>query len=264
MKTTNLFLILILIVLLIGGLIYYLFLIPTGKEKVLDPKLREILDRGKILVGTEAAYFPMEYLDERGNFMGFDIDLAKEIAQDLGVEVEFKNIPWAEILDSVKEGKVDMIISAITITPERAEVLSFSDPYFNAGQVVVVQKDSLIEEVKDLQGKILGVQEGTTSEAEAKRLTDPSLVKSYANYDLAKEALFQGEIEAIIIDYPAGVGMVAKEEKLKIAGEPFTQEFYGVAVQKGQDVLLSKINQTIRRLKQTGELKILEEKWLAQ
>jgi polar amino acid transport system substrate-binding protein len=264
MKKINLFFISILIVLLMGGFIYYGFLIPVGKEKAPDPKMREIITRGKILVGTEAAYPPMEFLDEAGNFLGFDIDLAKEIAFDLGVGVEFKNIPWAEIFDSVIEGKVDMIISAITITPERMEFLSFSDPYFNTGQVIVGQKDSLIKGIEDLQGKALGVQEGTTSEEEAKKYTGPFLVKSYANYTLAKEALFQGEIEAIIIDYPAGLGMVAEDENLKIIGEPFTQEFYGVAVQKGQEVLLTKINQTIRRLKQTRELKVLEEKWLTR
>lgn len=263
MKTINLFFISILIV-LIGGFIYYRFLIPAGKEKVLDPKMREIMTRGKILVGTEAVYEPMEYLDEAGNFIGFDIDLAKEIAKDLGVEAEFKNIPWAEIFDSVMEERVDMIISAITITPERLEVLSFSDPYFNAGQVIVVQKDSPIKGREDLQGKILGVQEGTTSEEEAKKLTDPSLVKSYTDYGQVKEALSRAEIEAIIIDYPAGVGMVARDRNLKIVEEPFTQEFYGVAVQRGQEVLLSKINQTIRRLKQTGELRALEEKWLTK
>lgn len=261
MKKINLFFILILLFLLIGGFVYYRFLIRPSQRKILDPKIREIISRGKILVGTEATYPPMEYLDESGNFVGFDIDLAREIARDLGVGVEFVNIPWAELFDSVIEGKVDMAISAITITPERMEMLSFSDSYFNAGQTIIVKKDSLIKGLTDLQGKVLGVQEERTSEEEAKKHTDPSLVKSFPNYNLAREALGRGEIEAIIIDYPAGLAMVAKEEDLKIVGTPFTQEFYGVAVQKGQDVLLVKINQTIKKLKQTGALKALEDKW---
>ncbi len=254
----------ILIVVLVGGFVYYWFLSSLGKKEVVDPKIKEIISRGKILVGTEAAYPPMEYFDETGNFVGFDIDLAKEIASDLGVGVDFKNLPWVEIFDSVMKGEVDMIISAIAITPERLEALSFSDPYLNVGQVIVTKKDLVIQGVEDLQGKIIGVQKGTISEEEAKKRTDLSLVKSYANYSLVKEALFRGEIEVILIDYPAGIKMVAQDEELKIVGEPFTQEFYSVAVQKGQEVLLARINQTIRRLKQTGKLRALEEKWLSE
>ncbi len=249
---------------LIVGLVYYKFFLPPKKEKVTDPKIKEILNRGKILVGTEASYPPMEYLDEAGNFLGFDIDLAKEIAADLGVEVEFVNIPWEKLFDALAEGKVDLAISAITITPERMEILSFSVPYLNVGQVIVAKNDTQIKGIADLQGKVLGVQRETTSEEEAKKYTDPSLVKSFPNYDLAKEALERGEIEAIIIDYPAGLAMVAKDKNLKIVGKPFTQEFYGVALQKGQEVLLEKVNQTIKRLQQSGTLRALEEKWFSK
>lgn len=219
----------------------------------------------RLIVGTDATYPPMEYFDGEGNFAGMDIDIAKEIALDLGAEIEFRNLAWEGIFDTLQDGKVDMLISSITITPERAQTMDFSDPYFNAGQVVVATADKVqvIKGVEDLSGKKVGVQGGTTSEVEAKKYTDPSLVKTFANYDLARSALLNKVIDAIIIDYPAAVGMVGEEATLKLIGEPFTQEFYGVAVKKGEEQLLGEINKTIRRLKEEGKLRELEQKWLS-
>ena len=265
MAKRNIVLAIIAILILAGsGVFLYNRLSP---EEIEDPLLRKIKERGEIVVGTDATYAPMESIDEQGNFLGMDIDIAKQIAADFGVEVKFVNIIWEEIFDAVREGEVDVIISSITITPERAETMSFSDPYFNAGQVIVIrtEKKEIIKGTEDFWGHSLGVQIETTSEVEAKKYaSDPSLVRSYENYDLAKEDLMKGEIDVIIIDYPAAVGMVAGEEGLQIVGEPFTQEFYGAAVQKDQKALLSQINKTIRRLKQEGELNRLEEKWLGQ
>ncbi len=235
------------------------------KEKgIEDPTLKKIKIREKIIIGTDATYPPMESLDENGHFVGIDIDIAKEIASDLGVQPDFRNISWEEIFNTLRAGEVDLIISSITITGERAQTMDFSDPYFNAGQVVVTTADKteIIKGLENLAGKKVAVQTETTSEVEAKKYTDPSLVLTFDNYDLAKQALLAGNVDAIIIDYPAGIGMVAREDNLKIIGEPFTQEFYGVAVKKGEQRLLEEINKTIRRLKRTGELKRIEEKWL--
>ena len=264
MTKRNIILATITILIFIGaGIILYDRSFP---EEIEDPLLRKIKEQGEIIVGTDATYPPMESIDEEGNFFGMDIDIAKEIASDLGVKAKFKNIIWEEVFAAVKQGEVDMIISSITITPERAKTMSFSDPYFNAGQVIVIRTDKkeIIKGVEDLVGHALGVQTETTSEKEAKKYTAPALVKSYENYDLAKEDLLGGEIDAIIIDYPAAVGMVVREKDLQIVGTPFTQEFYGIATQKNQKALLSQINRTIRRLKREEELKVLEEKWLSQ
>lgn len=250
----------------LGFILYSQFFSGNGNGQELG-RLGEIKKRGEIIIGTDATYPPMESLDEQGNFLGMDVDIAKEIASDLGVEAKFKNIIWEEIFDAAKKGETDMIISSITITKERTEILAFSDPYFNAGQVIVVMKDKegVINGPKDLKEYRVGVQAGTTSEEEAlKYVANPSSVKAYENYDLAKEDLLNGKIDAIVIDYPAAIGMIAKEKGLQIAGEIFTQEFYGIAIQKDQPQLLSQINKSIRRLKQEGELRRIEEKWLGQ
>ena len=245
---------------------YNQFFLKNGNGQE-SGRLGEIKKRGEIIIGTDATYPPMESLDEQGNFFGMDVDIAKEIASDLGVEAKFKNVIWEEIFGAVKNGEVDMIISAITITKERTEVLAFSDPYFNAGQVIVStkNKEGIIKGPENLKEYKVGVQAGTTSEEEAKKYAaNPSLVNTYENYDLAKEDLLEGKIDAIIIDYPAAVGMIAKEKRLQIAGGIFTQEFYGIATQKNQLELLLQINKSVRRLKQEGKLKTIEEKWLGQ
>jgi len=226
--------------------------------------LKKIKTQDKIIVGTDATYPPMENIDEEGNFIGMDIDIAREIASDLGVRAEFRNIIWEEIFDTLLRGEVDMLISSITITSERTEKMAFSDPYFNAGQVIVtiIDKVDEIRGVEDMAGKKLGVQIETTSQIEAQKYTDPEQVIAFKNYDLAKEELLKGRIDAIIIDYPAAVGMVSKEKTLKIIGEPFTQEFYGIAVRKEEKALLGEINKTIRRLKRENELERIMRRWL--
>ena len=257
------------IIFILGGLgliLYGQFFLGNGNGQELG-KLGEIKKRGEIIIGTDATYPPMESLDEQGNFFGMDVDIAKEIALDLGVKAKFRDIIWEEIFDTLRNGEVDMVISAVTITTERAETLGFSDPYFNAGQVIVsaTDKKGIINEPKDLKEYRVGVQVGTTSEEEARKYAaNPSLVNTYENYDLAKEDLLEGKIDAIIIDYPAAVGMTAKNSGLQMVGDIFTQEFYGIATQKDQQELVLQINKTIRRLKREGELKRIEEKWLSQ
>jgi len=254
----------IIVVVALALLAYYLvnvlFLSTIPKE--LDPEIQEIESRGTIIVGTNATFPPMEWIDENGNFTGIDIEIAKRIAQDLGVEAEFKQIDWQIIFDQLLAGEADMIISGVTILPERAEKMAFSNPYFNAGQVIVIQKHRIeeISGVADLYGKKIGVQEDTTSDFEAQKFTTE--VVRYLDYAAAKTDLLNDVLDAVIIDYPVGIDLVTGEEVLMILGEPFTQEFYGVAVRKESKILLDKINETLVQLKKSGELDQIINQWI--
>ncbi|MFH1643289.1 MAG: transporter substrate-binding domain-containing protein [Patescibacteria group bacterium] len=261
MTKKNIFIIFIIICTII------LFFLNLPPNKVEDPLLKKIKQEGELIIGTDATYPPMEAIDEDGSFYGLDIDIMKEVAKDLGVEPIFQNVPWEIIFDVVRNGDVDVMISSVTITQERAQTMSFSDPYFNAGQVLIIRsRDSgKIQDINDIAEHKVGIQEGTTSEQEAiKYVEDASLIKNYVDYYLAKDDLMEGEIDIIIADYPGAFGLVKGETDIKIVGDPFTQEFYGIVVQKDQKELLSQINKTIRRLKQDGDLKELEQKWLNQ
>ncbi|MGC9031412.1 MAG: basic amino acid ABC transporter substrate-binding protein [Minisyncoccia bacterium] len=259
--------IIFIIILILGGITgAYFYLFSKNQEKKAtwtDPLLLKIKEEGKIVFGTEASYPPMENIDENGNFVGIDIEIAKEIAKDLGVKAEFKNIPFDTIFDKVNNGEVDAAISAITITPERIEKLLFSDPYFNAGQVILTLSNrNDISGQGSLYNKKVGVQSNTTSFLEAQKYVKSDLIVQYESYDLAKKDLLENKIDAILIDFPAALSAVSENKNFKIVGEPFTQEFYGIAVRKDSTALLNEINKTIRRLKIENRLEEIINKWL--
>ena len=249
----------IIVVILLGVSGYFYFSKGSG---VINPEVAKIRQAGALVIATDATYPPLEYVDDNSKIVGFDIDLANEIAKGLGVSAQIKNVSFDKIFDALKAGDVDVIISSVTITAERQKEMLFSTPYLNAGQILVVASDSSIAEVNDLKGKTVGVQADTTSQKEALKYTEKSLVKSYADYTLAERDLIAGKIQAIVVDYPAGVEM-AKNSKgqLKVVGKPFTSEFYGVAVAKGRNGLLSAIDGVIASLKKTGRLSQLENLW---
>lgn len=236
----------------------------TIPEKEVDLHLEKIKKTGRILIGTDATFPPFEFIDENGTIAGFDIDFGREIANFLGVTAEFKNIPWDDLFEALDRNEIDIVLAAVSITLERTEKMDFSIPYFNAGQVIVAKEEiaPFIQGISDLRGKKIGVQGGTTGEKEAKGLTEPSLVIAFEDYQKTKEALLNGEIEAILVDFPTAAEMVKKEKSLLIIGEPFTQEFYGVVVKKGEKGLLEEVNRAIRSIKEKGSLRELEQKWL--
>lgn len=246
-----------------GSLGICLFLVISfsgcvNQEEKTDPAIQKIKDAGKLVVGTSTPYEPMEYIDENGDIVGFDIDIAREIATKLGVELEIKDMAFDDLLDAVENGSVDIAIAAITITIERSEQVLFSNAYMNAGQVIIVNETNKdINSEEDLENKIVGVQDGTTSEEEALKYTNSSLVKSYNNYTGALEAILAREIDAIVIDYPAGVGLIKDTSGLEIVGDPFTNELYGIAMKKGNSALKTEIDKVIARI----SIEELGNKW---
>ncbi len=246
----------VVVVILLG--VYYFFLQRDG---IRDPTLLGIKERGKILMGTSADYPPMESIDDAGEIVGFDVDLAREIAAHLGVSLETKNIPFDNLFDALKGGEVDMVIAAVTITPKRTQELGLSDPYFSSGMVIVTKlEDESIKSAGDIQGKKVGVQKGTTQLEEAEKYN--ALVVPYELNDPLPGDLAAGKIDAFIVDLFTARDFVRKNPEIKIAGEPITPEFYGVVVNKEDEALLAEINQVIRNLKETGKLKELQDKWI--
>ncbi len=220
----------------------------------------------KVRVATEAAYPPFEMVDEASKeLIGYDIELMKAIADKAGFEVEYQNMPFDSVLAGISTCQFDAAISAITITAERAEKMSFSDPYINAGQITTVRIDNTdITGPADLKGKTIGVQLSTTGQIEAEKI-EGATIKPYDSVDLAFLDLANGQVDAVIVDYPTTLNYVNKSpDKIKLTGEVFTDESYGIAVCKTNPELLEKINKAIAALKEDGTLKTLEEKWLAE
>ncbi len=216
----------------------------------------------KIVVGTNAEYPPFESVDDAGNIVGFDIDLMNAIAKNAGFEVEFVNTRWDGIFVALASGEFDAVISAATITDERKQTVDFSAPYFNAGQALVVKKGSDIQSVDDLSGKRVGVQLGTTGDIWASENTDAEVVR-YDEITLAFQALAQGDIDAIINDAPTSASIIRANPEMGVTlvGEPFTEEFYGIAVNKDRPEVLAAINSGLATVRATGEYDEIYNKW---
>ncbi len=219
-------------------------------------------ETAKIRVATDATWPPFEYVDTATNeIVGFDIDLMKAIAEKSNLDIEFVNVGWDPLLAGMAQGTYDAAISSITIYPERQEKMLFSDPYYPAGQIITVAKNNnTITGLSTLKGKV-GAQLGTTGAIEVEKIAGVEL-KNYDEIGLAFVDLMNGQIDAVVCDNPVAANYVtANPDKLKLAGEAFTTEQYGIAVAKGKEDLLKKINEGLKKVLAEGIIQELEAKW---
>lgn len=219
-----------------------------------------------ITVATDATWPPMEYIDENKDIVGFDIDLLNMAAEEAGFEVEYQNTAWDGIFAGLANGNYDAVISSVTITEERQETMDFSMPYINAGQVLIVQNStSGVTTLDDLAGEAVGAQIGTTGAFEVDKVDGVEL-KTYDELGLAIEDLVNGRIAGVVADTPIAADFALQNDsykgQLKIVGEPFTNEYYGVAVKKGNDEVLEKINEGLKKVLDAGKDEELKDKWL--
>jgi polar amino acid transport system substrate-binding protein len=219
-----------------------------------------------LVVATDAAFPPFEYIDEdTKDIIGFDIDLMDAIAEKADLNIVYQNVAWDPLLAGMADCQYDMAISAMTITAERAEQFSFSDPYINAGQIVVVAADNeTVGGPDDLVGMTIGAQIGTTGAMEADAIADTT-VKTYDTYQLAFLDLANGQIDAVIADYPTALAFVNKNsDDLKVVGDVFTDENYGIAFCMGNDDLISKVNDALAELQAEGFVDELVVEWYGE
>lgn len=231
-----------------------------------DDLYGSILKKGRIIVGISFDSKPFGFKDSDGQIKGLEADLAREIAGRLlgsKDKVVFKNITSQERINAAKSGNVDMVISTMTITPQRKKIVNFSDPYFVAGQVICVRKDSKIDSLYDLINKRVIVILGTTGEKNIRRFAPNALIQSYSSNSEAIEAFKSGFGEAITTDDALLQGLAMENEDYIILPEKLTKEPYGIAFRKARqtNALKKNINNVINEMKQDGTLSTLEDKW---
>ena len=217
-----------------------------------------------VRVATDATWPPFEMIsDETQELVGFDIDLMNAVAKKAGFEIDYINISFDPLLAGMAQCQYDAAISALTITPDREQVFAFSDPYFAAGQIVVVRIDNMeITGPDTLTGKVVGVLMDSTGDLEAQKI-DGAIIQRYDDIGMAFQDLMNGQIESVIVDNPLALGTVGEyPELLKTAGEIFTDEYYGIAVCKTNSELVERINTALAELIDEGYIDQLTETWI--
>ena len=209
------------------------------------------------VVGTDAAYAPFESQNEKGEIVGFDIEVVQAVAQKAGIEVKFLNTPWEGIFNTLNQGDRDLLVSAITITDERKQTMDFSAPYFDAQQLIAVKKDSKIAKFADLKKLKVGVQNGTTGDEVVTKLQGKESVniKRFESTPLALKELEGGGVDAVVADNGVVVHYVnnnANSQFKTISDTSFASEQYGLAVKKGNAELLVILNKGLADVKADG------------
>ena len=217
---------------------------------------------GKLVMATNAEFPPYEYHDGDA-IVGIDAEIAKAIADELGMELEIEDIAFDSIIPEIVSGKADMGLAGMTVTEDRMQSVDFSDTYAKASQKIIVTEDSEIASPDDLKGVIVGVQLGTTGDIYVSDLeADGTTVERYNKGFEAVQALSQGKIDAVVIDGEPARTFVAETEGVEILEESVTDEEYAIAVKKGNTELLEKINGALKTLKDNGTLDEIVAKYI--
>jgi len=213
----------------------------------------------KLTMATNAEFPPFEYI-EGEEIVGADVEIAKAIAEKLGLELEITNIDFDAALTGAATGKYDMAVAGITANEERRKNMNFSDDYYKASQAIIVTADSEIKAAADLEGKTISCQEGTTGE---QYLLDNSYeIQSYKTGAEAISALTSGKVQAVVIDNAVAKALSEKQEgKTVVLEEALTEEKYAIALKLGNDELTEQINKALSELKSEGKIAEIFEKY---
>jgi len=209
------------------------------------------------VVGTDAAYAPFESQNEKGEIVGFDIDVVTAVAKKAGIEVKFVNTPWEGIFNALAQGDRDLVVSAVTITEERKGTMDFTAPYFDAVQLIAVKESSKVAKFADLKKLKVGVQTGTTGDEAVTKLLgkNSTAIKRFESTPLALKELESGGVDAVVADNGVVINYVANNPggKFKtVSDKDFAPEQYGIAVKKGNTELLEKLNKGLADIKADG------------
>jgi polar amino acid transport system substrate-binding protein len=229
--------------------------------------LESILERKALRVGFNAGYMPFEMTDKNGIFVGFDIDVAKEMAKAMGVKFEPVNTDWDGIIPSLTTDKFDIIMSGMTVTQERNLKVNFADPYIVVGQTILIDKkhEGVVKSYKDLNDSKYTITSmlGTTGEQAVKRLIPKANYKSFDKETEAAMEVLNGKADAFVYDLPYCSIFMEEQGKGKLVflDKPFTFEPLAWAINKGDPDFLNWLNNFLRQIKNDGRYARIHNKW---
>ena len=221
----------------------------------------QTVQKGKLVMVTNAEFPPYEFHDQNA-IVGIDVEIAGAIAEQLGLELEIEDIAFDSIIPEIVSGKADIGAAGMTVTEDRKQNVDFSDTYAHATQVIIVKEDSEIKGVADLEGKIMGVQQGTTGDIYVSGDYGDEAVERYAKGMEAVQALAQGKVDAVVIDGEPAKQYIKEVEGLKIIDESYTDEDYAIAIKKGNTAMVEAVNAALAELKSEGKLDEIVAKYI--
>ena len=235
------------------------------KEPVVNT-LDDITKRGEVVIGIKTDTYPFGFKDKNGKYTGYDIDLANMIGQGIFQEkgkVKFVPVTASDRMMKLFSEDVDMIVATMSVTPSRLQIMDFSDPYYIAGQAVLVKKGSKIKGLRDLNGKKAIIVFGTSSESSLRAAVPRVSIIGYKTYNEAVKALKQGKADAIVSDDTILIGLSLKDANLVLLPKRYSREPYAVAFRKGQESedLVRIVNNVINESVRNGTLQKLQKNY---
>lgn len=231
-----------------------------GETAAEDAEEEKTAEGGTLIMGTNATFPPYEYY-EGDEIVGIDVEIAQAIGEKLGMEVTVEDMEFDALIPALASNKVDIVAAGMTVTPERQESVNFTDTYATAAQVIIVKQGSDIASSEDLNGKILGVQMGTTGDSLASEI-EGAQVERFNKYFEAIQSVLQGKIDAVIIDSAPAKAFAEKDENLVLLDEALSSEDYAMAINKDNTELLDKVNAAIAELDEEGTLDEIVNKYI--
>jgi polar amino acid transport system substrate-binding protein len=259
MMSKRLFVVVVMVMTLVCGLASVVYAGET---------LEGILKRGELRVGLEAGYLPFEMTDKKGDLIGFDVDMAKEMAKAMGVKLTLVNTAWDGIIPALLTDKFDIIMSGMTITQERNLKINFADPYIIVGQTILLNKknEGVVKSYKDLNDPKYTVcsKLGTTGEQAVKRLLPKANYKSFEVETEAALEVLNDKADATIYDLPFCAVFMAQQgkDKLIFLDQPFTYEPLAWSFKQGDADFMNWLNNFLRQVKNDGRYDRIYEKWI--
>lgn len=241
-------------------------LFGCSKKTAEDNSLEALKSRGEFILGLDDSFPPMGFRDDSNEIVGFDIDLAKEVASRLGVKFRAQPINWDSKEQELATGNVDCIWNGLTITEERKNALSFSKPYLKNAQVLVVRQNSGIKNLADLAGKNIGLQAGSSAADALEAATEfKSSVKSVIEFKdniMALNDLEVGGVDGVVMDLiVANYAIATSGKPFSVLEEQLSPEEYGIAFRKNDVKLTDAVQQTLEAMYKDGTVEKISAKW---
>ena len=227
---------------------------------------KKLEEKGKLIMSTNAEFPPYEMTDDNGKFIGIDVEIAQAIADKLGLELVIDDMDFDGALLAVQQGKSDIVMAGVSVTPDRQKVMEFSDSYATGIQVVIVKEDSDVT-MDNLGDKMIGTQRGTTGYLYASDTPEnggygEDHVTAYDNGASAVQALLNGQVDCVIIDKAPAQEYVKANPGLKLLEGNWKEEQYAIGIDKGNTELLEDVNEALAELKADGTIQKIIDKYI--